>query len=136
MRNNKQLGEIDMQNLSEMGYTQSEINTAVNWVYSRIEEGIYLFSDKGKKSKSHRFLHQLEREVIEPDAFGYLIETKELGLLNDIDVEKIIEKIFLSGYVKVTLRDMKEITASYLLDVNDMKGGNRKIIFGPDTRIN
>jgi len=136
MTKNKQLGEVDMKNLSEMGYTKSEINTAVNWVYSKIEQDVYVFSDERKKSNSHRFLHQVEKEAIEPDAYGYLIELRELGLLTDIDVEKIIAKIFLSGYSRVALREMREITASHLLDTNGMRGENGKVFLGPDTLVN
>ena len=136
LKDKKQLGDIDVQNLSSMGYTQSEINSAFSWIYSKINAGETVFASKQKTGKSHRFLHEIEKNMIEPEAFGYLVELKELGLLNDMDVETILEKILISGYSKVALKDMKVITAGYLLDVNDMKSNDRRIMMNPDDSVN
>jgi uncharacterized protein Smg (DUF494 family) len=136
LKNNKQLGDIDLQSLSNMGYTQSEINSAFSWIYSKIHTGEKVFRDEKRTGKSHRFLHDLEKNMIEPDAFGYLVELKELGLLNELDVEMILEKIMLSGYTRVSLKDIKNITAGYLLDVNEMTNHNKRIIINPDDSVN
>jgi len=136
LKNNKQLGDIDLQGLSNMGYTQSEINTAFTWIYSKLNSGEIIFTDKKRTRKSHRFLHDIERNMIEPEAFGYLLELKELGLLNDIDVENVLEKIIVSGYTRVALKDIKVLVAGYLLDVNDMTNSDRRIIMNRDESIN
>lgn len=132
LKNNKQLADIDLQNLSGMGYTRSEIYTAFSWIYSRINTGKTVFVSKKKTRKSHRFLHNIEKNIIEPDAFGYLIELKELGILNDKDVETMLEKIMLTGYAKVTLKDMKSIALEHILDSDN----ESRIIIKPDESIN
>ena len=134
LKNNKQLGEIDMENLSRMGYTQNEINTAFSWVYSKIYSGEKVFSNK-KESKSHRFLNKVEENVIEPDAYGYLIQLKELRLIDDMDIESILDKIMISAS-KVSLGDIKTIMAAYLSDLNHMTDSNSRIMLNANDIVN
>ena len=96
LKKNKQLAEIDLENLSSLGYTQNEINTAFGWIYSKIYAGEKIFNEDTIKSRSFRMLHDVEKNVIAPEAYGYLIQLKELGLITDMDIEVIIDKIMLS----------------------------------------
>jgi uncharacterized protein Smg (DUF494 family) len=54
--------------------------------------------------------------IILPSAFGYLIQLKELGLLNEPEMEQIIEKSLMIGASQVTVDDMKAIVASSLFN--------------------
>ena len=55
LKNNKQLAEVDMDNLANLGYTQNEINTAFSWVYSKIYAGEKIFLDPQKDTRSQVF---------------------------------------------------------------------------------
>ena len=57
-----------------------------------------------KKIHAHRFFHDAEQNVIATDAYGYLIQLKELGLINNMDIDLIIDKIMVSSYNKVDQR--------------------------------
>jgi uncharacterized protein Smg (DUF494 family) len=136
IKNNKQLAEIDTDKLSKLGYTQNEINTAFSWVYSKLYSGEKVFSEEQKDTKSQRFLHDVEQNIISPEAYGYLIQLKELGLLNNMDIDIIIDRAMVSSFSKVELADMKLMIASYLLDIDDMNDSNSRMMINTKDTIN
>ena len=135
LKNNKQLTEVDMDKLENLGYTQNEINTAFSWVYSKIYAGEKIFVNDKKDTRSQRFLHDVEQNVITPEAFGYLIQLKELGLISNLDSDLIIDKIMVSSYNKVDREDMKMIIATYLLDIEDMNDTNSRMMINTNDTI-
>lgn len=136
LKKNKQLGDIELENLSHLGYTQNEINTAFSWIYTKIYAGEKIFNDENAKSRSFRMLHDVEKNVITPEAYGYLIQLRELGLITDMDIEVIIDKIMLSSYNKIDVEDIKGYIAAYLLDIDDMNNSNRRIGLNTNDTIN
>lgn len=135
LKNNKPLTDIDVDKLSRLGYTQNEINTAFSWVYSKIYSGEKIFAEDAKESSSHRFLHDVEQNVITPEAYGYLIQLKELGLLNNMGVDLVIDRIMVSSYSSVDLQDMKLMIASYLLDIDDMNNSNSRMMINTNDTV-
>ncbi len=134
MRNSKQVNDIDFKKLNRDGYTDAEINTAFAWIFSKIDSGTKLFSDSQATDKSHRFFHAAEQEILSTEAMGYLIQMKELGVLTDLDIELIIDKIFLSGYQKAGVEEIKLIISTVIFDFED-KGNNlsRLVLQNNDT---
>lgn len=135
LKNNKQLTDVDMHKLENLGYTQNEINTAFSWVYSKIYAGEKIFAEKQTENNSQRFLHDLEQNIIAPEAYGYLIQLKELGLINNMDIDLIIDKIMVSSYSKVEEEDMKLIIANYLLDIDEMNDANSRVMINTNDTI-
>lgn len=135
LKNNKELAEIDVDKLSTLGYTQNEINTAFSWVYSKIYSGEKIFVDETGETKSQRFLHDVEQNVISPEAYGYLIQLKQLGMINNMDIDLIIDKIMVSSHNDVDLQEMKFIIASYLLDIDDLHNTNSRIMINSNDTI-
>jgi uncharacterized protein Smg (DUF494 family) len=74
--------------------------------------------------------------MIRPEAYGYLIQLRELGLLGDMDIEVIIDKIMLSGYNSINLDDIKMFIAGYLLDTDDLNNPNKRFTLNTDDTIN
>ncbi len=135
LKNNKQLAEVDMDNLANLGYTQNEINTAFSWVYSKIYAGEKIFLDPNSDTRSQRFLHDAEQNVVSPEGYGYLVQLKELGLINNMDIDLIIDKIMVSSYSNVSKEDMKSIIASYLLDIDEMNDTNSRVMININDTI-
>lgn len=135
LKNNKQLAEVDMDNLANLGYTQNEINTAFSWVYSKIYAGEKVFLDPNSDTRSQRFLHDAEQNVVSPEGYGYLVQLKELGLINNMDIDLIIDKIMVSSYSNVSKEDMKSIIASYLLDIDEMNDTNSRVMININDTI-
>jgi uncharacterized protein Smg (DUF494 family) len=135
LKKNKQLSDVDTDKLQKLGYTPNEINTAFSWVYSKLYAGEKVFSEESKETKSQRFLHDAEQNVISPEAYGYLIQLNELGLINNSDIDLIIDKVMVSSYNKVDLQDMKMMIASYLLDIEEMNDSNRRMMINTNDTI-
>ena len=106
------------QTLVGHGYTQQEVNTAFAWLFDRLQAQAEVVVDPTKplQPKPNRILHAVEQLMIQPDAYGYLLELRELGLINDTQTELIIERAMLTGARSVTREDIKTIAAPILLE--------------------
>lgn len=99
-----------------LGYTKQEIETALFWYYSKLEiKRSTAFADT-YNSNSFRILHESEQSVLSPEAYGYLIELRELDVLTLGEMDNIIEKAVLLGGRRVSAEDIKNFVASSLLD--------------------
>jgi uncharacterized protein Smg (DUF494 family) len=116
VKSSKQLNDIDFNYLLNNGYSDSEINTAFAWIYSKLDNGEKIFKDERNDKKSRRFLHKAEKNIISTEASGYLIMLRELGLLSDADEELILERIIYSGIQKVNIKEIKNFIASLIFD--------------------
>ena len=90
LRKNVPMSDIDLTVLSQRGYLTTEISTAFNWLFEKISDGGTLITETAQSSPhSHRVLHDAERMIITADAYGYLIQLRQLGLISDMDIEVI-----------------------------------------------
>jgi uncharacterized protein Smg (DUF494 family) len=135
MHADKRLGEIDLRVLSDKGYTQNEISTAFSWLFDKIHLGDNILPTGRRRSQhSHRVLHDAERNVITAEAYGYLLEMRELGLLDDMEIELIIDRIMMAGFGSVTIVEMKSVVASVMFDYDDSNRiGSRLMLNSKDT---
>lgn len=115
IQENKRLQEIDLSDLKSRGYTQSEINAAVTWLYEHVQ-GLASSPEHATLPSrgSRRILHDAEKIAFSTPAQGYLIQVSELGLLDDKDLETVIERALVAGYERLSLAEVREIIASVL----------------------
>lgn len=128
IKGSKQINDIDLNKLNRDGYTEAEINSAFAWIFSKMDSGKKLFNEPPVTSNSHRFFHAAEQSILSTDAMGYLIQMKELGIISDLDLEMIIDKIFLSGYQKAGVDEVKLIISSLLFDFEDKSNSLDRLI--------
>ncbi|MFA6542025.1 MAG: DUF494 family protein [Bacteroidota bacterium] len=135
LRKNTPIGDIDLSILSQRGYSTTEISTAFNWLFEKVNHGDAIITDTAPSSPhSHRVLHEAERLVISSEAYGYLIQLRELGLINDLDIEVLIDRVMMSGYATVSIDEIKLLVVSLLMENDDsMNFGSRKMLHGNDT---
>jgi uncharacterized protein Smg (DUF494 family) len=135
LRNNIPINDIDLSVLSKKGYSTTEISTAFNWLYEKISDGENIITDTAPSSPhSHRVLHDVERAVINAEAYGYMIQLRELGLINDMDIEVLIDRIMMSGYVSIELTEVKTMVAQLMAEGDDsFNTGSRTMLGGKDT---
>jgi uncharacterized protein Smg (DUF494 family) len=135
MRQNSRVGEIDLRVLADRGYTQTEISTAFSWLFDKINLGEHIFLEEdATSSHSHRILHEVEKMVISPEAYGYLIQLREIGLVDEADIELIIDRVMISGFSKVSVDDMKTVVATVMFDFEDSERiGSRLMLNSRDT---
>lgn len=70
-----------------------------------------------------RILHFAERMMIEPKAYGYLIELNKLGVLSASDVEFLIEKTMINSMARISYDMMKTLVAKYLFQLKSDHAG-------------
>jgi uncharacterized protein Smg (DUF494 family) len=122
LRSNKRLNDVDVSSLTRDGYTQSEISSAFSWLFERLSVGKSLTDVTSGASTSHRMLNDAEKMIVGSQAYGYLIQCQQLGLLNNFDVETIIERIMMAGFAAIGLPEMKSFVAGYLFDMDGRTG--------------
>jgi len=135
LQKNTPIADIDLTVLSQQGYSTTEISTAFNWLFEKISHGENIITDVSPSSPhSHRILHDAERMVVSAEAYGYLIQLRELGLITDLDIEVLIDRVMMSGYASVNVEEMKTLVAGLLMESDDSSNsGSRKMIHGKDT---
>lgn len=128
LRTKKGLKGIDFNALTDIGYTATEINSALAWIYSKIKTDNNYFNEKLEQISSKRIFNEEEKKIFTPESLGYIIWLNETGIINDVDREIIIDRVLLSGFPKVELTDLKSLIAIYLLDINDTNNIKSRLI--------
>jgi uncharacterized protein Smg (DUF494 family) len=124
LNSNKQLSDVDVTSLTRDGYTQTEISTAFSWVFERISAGQALVPPSESRNDSHRILNNAEIMVIDPEAYGYLLQCRQLSLLTNNDIETIIERIMAAGFSRIGLPEVKSFVAGLLFDGQSSPGAS------------
>lgn len=134
LKQNKQLTEIDVNELHQLGYTNSEISTAFSWLVDKIE-----FEDSEKYEKkssiaSFRILHEAEKELFTKPALGELVQYTALGILTNEHIEQIIERALMSGMTSIDSNNLKSFVAFSVFNAyNNNAGGVRFMLMGGET---
>lgn len=110
---NKTLNDINLTTLENMGFSKSEINAAFSWLFDRL----YLL-EKNKNNNdiknTFRILHNIEKYIFSPQAYGYLLQLRELDLIDDKDMESIID-ILMSSSQSIDVDEITSFIASIIL---------------------
>jgi Smg protein len=101
------------------GYNAQEINTAFMWLYHTVdesffEEGRIVLRDRSRGTV--RVLNDFERTLITPEAYGYMLQLSQLGLLDNLQVEEVIDRAMYSCGEMVELNDVKRVVPSIILE--------------------
>jgi len=99
-----------------LGYTQQEIEAALFWFYNRQEIRSQSRIEDHFESGAFRFLHDAERSVLSTEAYGYLIELHQLGLITLSDMDSIIERAVMIGGRKIDIDEIKSFIAAMITE--------------------
>lgn len=135
LRQNKQISEIDIDSLLDLGYTNSEISTALSWLVDRVEfSEDTAFGEAHPKASSFRVLHDAESELFTKKAWGEMIQLSSLGILTNENIETLIEKAALMGISKIDVKQLKTYVASAVFQAQAHEfPGSRLMLSGSDT---
>ena len=99
--------------LSGQGYSNIEINTAVSWFTDALEDDLLGFGDTPFTSdESFRMQGTLERRLLSPAAYGFLLNLRSLGLINDIMYEGLLNHLLLMGIARASKSMIEDIVVS------------------------
>jgi uncharacterized protein Smg (DUF494 family) len=116
LKTTKGLVDIDVASLTRDGYTQSEISAAFSWLFEQMLSDRENLIKEESNDLSIRQLNEAERMVIRPEAYGYLLQCHQLGLLSNNDIEAIIEQTMTVGFLTVGINEVKTLVAALLFD--------------------
>lgn len=103
------------------GFTAGEISDALAWLYYAVDERLLTHGRIAARStsrKSLRVLSEFERSVISPEAYGYILQLTQLGLLDDLQVEDLIERAIGMCSETVEVSDIKQVLPTILLEAS------------------
>lgn len=117
--------DILSESLIEKGYSESEISSAFSWLMDRLnnESEEIIAKQEPSLSNSFRHLHEIEKAVISIEAYGYLIQLRELGIIDHLDLEQILERAMMSGASEVDVDDVKAVVAAMLISSDNLESG-------------
>ena len=116
------LGDVDLQLfvdvLSAQGFSEDDISMAMSWLMSHVENIHRVIHGQPSfvPRPIWRHLNETERNAISPGAFGYLFHLRELDLVSDYDMERIIEQAVNLDTPFLNVEDMQDLIAAIVLD--------------------
>jgi uncharacterized protein Smg (DUF494 family) len=137
LRHHKNINEIDLEQLKQLGYTKAEISTAFSWLVDRIEMAEKLYTPaQTQRNGSFRVLHEVERELFSDDAWGEIIQLQSLGLLNSEHIEMLIERAIMTGIGIIECQHVKNFVAHVVFNANMNGSSNARFMLAGNDTIN
>ena len=69
-------------------------------------------------------MHDLEKLVLAPEAYGYLLQLWHLGMLKEYDLEDVIERALSLGSSHISVEDVKTMAAAVIFNQEANYGEN------------
>jgi len=137
LKDNNPIEEQVVEDLIQKGYTQTEISAAFSWLYDKVKIGETIFyGNPSTGGKSYRIFHDAEKHFFSSDAQGYLLQCYELGLIDELQMEYIIDRVIFSGLTKIDINEVKSLVLSTLFDLDDSGNTGSRIMINPKDTIN
>ncbi|MBI5325294.1 MAG: DUF494 family protein [Ignavibacteriae bacterium] len=137
LRHHKNINDIDIEELKQLGYTKAEISTAFSWLVDKVEMAENLFTvEKSQNRGSFRVLHEVERELFTDDAWGELIQLQSLGIVSSEHIEMLIERAIMTGIGMVECQHVKNFVAHVVFNANISSSPNARFMLAGNDTIN
>lgn len=135
LKQNKQINEIDISELTDLGYTREEISTAFSWLVDRIDFMEKLIPDpKTNTSQSFRILLPSEKELFSDEALSELIHLNTLGVINNEIMEALIDRAIFLGINEIDIHQLRNFVAYFIFQAQPpSQYGSRVMLQGNDT---
>ena len=116
-RGNIELMDGISKDLIGKGYTENEINAAFSWLFERFKsDSEDILINEEADVNSYRMLSDIERLVVSSKAFGYLIQLRQLRLIEQSQMEQIIERVMMLGVSSIGIEEIKTVVAALFLN--------------------
>ncbi len=136
-RGNIELMDGISKDLIGKGYTENEINAAFSWLFERFKSDTEdILVNEEADVNSYRMLSDIEKLVVSSEAFGYLIQLRQLRLIEQSEMEQIIERAMMLGVSSIGTEEIKTVVAALFFnsDDSDMLPLGKSIL-DPDSMI-
>ncbi len=104
--------------LLEKGYTEKDIEEAVEWISEFIDRTDAKAGDKQNlltNKSALRMLNGFEKKMFSSEAHGFLLQIQKLGLVSASQIEQIIDRCMMIGMEGISLEEVKAVTVQFLI---------------------
>lgn len=103
--------------LRSQGFTDNEINSAYLWVFDQYRQTSFVVrnSDQNRSTRFRRVLSEYERNYFTTDGYGALIQMRQLGIVDDTQLELIIERAIFSGRERLNANAVRSLVWSFVV---------------------
>ncbi len=102
--------------LKERGYTDSDIQHAVDWITELIQpHAPVAHLNEENEPFALRLLDNFERTLFSPRAYSFLIQIQKLRIVTPAQLEQIIDRCIMFGTEVVEYEDVKNVTFQLLM---------------------
>ncbi|MBN1466629.1 DUF494 family protein [candidate division KSB1 bacterium] len=118
-------GDLDLQTvidvLEDEGYSEDEISSAMSWIMNHGDQLDRITTEQKSNIPRPvwRSLNDIEEETISPKAYSYLFHLRELNILTDDNLEKIIDRAVNLRLLRMSVEDMKDLVTAVVLNFED-----------------
>ena len=130
---NISLEEVNRELKKRKDFDQQTVSAAYSLVYDKV----LLKRDseiKESQMENVRFLSEEEKEILGIDNYNYLLHLANVGLLNKVDIEMLLEQVTMFPSETITKEDINWIILLSLVDFdNEILPGSRVLLYSSDT---
>ena len=121
-----QIEKVDLtRSLLAKKYTDGEINLAFSWIFDYLKNPPQdrIDSDSEYSDQLDEF-PEFEKLVISSEAYGFLLQLIQLGVIKENDIEVFVERAVAFGKDDLSVDDMKSIIATILFGLDSRSSFN------------
>lgn len=134
LNNNDSLEEVSTQLRSQKEFDQSTISAAFSLIFDKVLSK--KIDKKNKRNNSNRFrmLTDEEKEFIGIRNLNYITYLSNIGLMDTVDLELILEQIMMFPDDTITREDINWIIMISLIEFDlEIPPGSRVLLYSSDT---
>ncbi len=118
------------------GYTDVEVSLAFSWIFEYLKNPPQERHDIDHEPSDQLEDHpDFERLIISPDAYGFLLQLIQLGVIKENDIEMFIERAVAFGKDDISVDDLKSIVATILFGMDSRTSFNGYPFYQGDAPI-
>ncbi len=115
-------GDLDLETIIDVmqdeGYSDDEIQSAMSWLMNHGEtiDRMSIEQHQLVPRPMWRALNDIEEQTISPTAYSYLFHLRQLNVLTDDNMEKVIDRAVDLRLNQMDVEDMKDLVAAVVLN--------------------
>ncbi|MBI9072158.1 MAG: DUF494 family protein [Melioribacteraceae bacterium] len=119
--------------LSNKNFDEQTVSVAFSLVYDKVLSGKISQDNRKEKNRNIRVLSEEEKEVLGFENYNYLLKLVNVGLLDSLDFELVLEQLLLAPEESITKEDINLIILISLVDFNsEILPGSRVLLYSSD----
>lgn len=132
-----QKARVDLTSALQLkGYTDIEINLAFSWIFKHLQQPVgHRFPRKSELDSDLEEYPDIEQLILSPDAYGYLLQMIQLGIIKDEEMDQFVERALAFGKDDISVEDLKSIVASILFNIDNHTTFNGYPLFHDDVPL-